>query len=129
MTHDPRFLLELAAQAIYDRKGMNILGLDISAVSTMTNFFLIAEGNVSRHTVAISESVRLALAEHGERPLSIEGRENGEWIVMDFGHFIIHIFGPGLREKYDLESLWKEGTVVDLKIQVPDSLPAGMGSV
>lgn len=111
-------LLDLAAQTIFDKKGFNILALDVRGLSTLTDYFLIAEGNVDRHVIALAHDVRDKLEESGEKPLHMEGITQGDWLVMDYGDFIIHIFQSEEREKYALEELWHEAKVVDLKIKV-----------
>lgn len=105
------------AQRIYDKKGFNILALDVRGVSSMTDFFLIAEGTVDRHVKALSGAVLDALDEVGEKPFRIEGSQNADWIVIDCWRVMVHLFGPGLRDRYQLERLWKEGKVVDLELR------------
>jgi ribosome-associated protein len=109
------------AQAIFDKKGMNILVLDVRGLSTMTDFYIIAEGTVDRHVRAISKAVIDAAEEIKMETLHIEGEKEGDWIVIDFGDVIVHLFTPDLREKYALETLWSNSTIVDVKIDI--SLP------
>lgn len=105
--------LNQIAQCIYDKKGFNILVLDVRGVCTMTDYFIIAEGSVDRHVRAISQSIQ-----DGQKnsPFHIEGASEGDWIVLDYIDFVVHLFTPELREKYALEELWKKGKVVDVKI-------------
>ncbi|MDP1880884.1 MAG: ribosome silencing factor [Parachlamydiaceae bacterium] len=110
--------LNKVAQAIYDKKGFNILVLDVHEISTMTDFFIIAEGNVDRHVRAISLYLQDELIKFGHRPVHVEGDQDGEWIVMDYVDFIIHLFIPELREKYAIEELWKKGKIIDVKIEI-----------
>jgi len=116
MKNDPTLLLNLIAQTIYDKKGINILGLDVRGISTITDFVIIAEGNVDKHVQAIAKAVVDALQEAGESVLHVEGLQEGDWVVVDCLNFMVHLFMPGLREKYRLEQLWKEGKIVDLAI-------------
>lgn len=111
-------LLDLAAQALFDKKGFNILALDVRGVSTMTDYFLIAEGNVDRHVIALCKELRDVMRKVGEKPIHVEGEQTGDWLVMDFGDFVIHLFQPELRQKYELEELWHEAKIVDLNIDV-----------
>jgi ribosome-associated protein len=104
------------AQAIYDKKGFNILVLDVKNICTMTDYFIIAEGTVDRHVKAISQTIVDQLAKHNHHPYHIEGEREGDWIVLDYTDFIVHLFVPDLREKYALEELWKHGHIVDVKI-------------
>lgn len=110
--------LERIAQAIYDKKGMNILVLDVRDICTMTDFFIIAEGTVDRHVKALSNVIMDEFTREKRNPLHAEGLQDGEWIVLDYGDFVIHLFTPELREKYALENLWSKGKIVDVKINI-----------
>lgn len=109
-------ILNRIAQVIFDKKGMNILGLDVRGISSMTDYVIIAEGNVDRHVVAIAQAVIGVLKQAGELPIHVEGLQTGDWVVIDFLDIMVHLFMPGLREKYRLEDLWKEGRLLDLTI-------------
>lgn len=115
MRQTPLETLNQIAQTVYDKKGLNILALDVRAISSITDYLLIAEGNVDRHVSAIAHAI---VSEIDAHPLHVEGLESGDWVVIDYGHIIIHLFQPGLRDKYSLEKLWKEGLIVDLGIEV-----------
>lgn len=108
-------MLNLLAQIIYEKQGSNILALDLKGKSSITNYLLIAEGNVDRHVISIAR----AIIDHMKGSLiRAEGLSNGDWIVLDFSGVIVHLFQPGLREKYSLETLWKESQIVDLEISL-----------
>lgn len=111
--------LNVIAQSIFDKKGFNILVLDVRGISTMTDYFVIAEGTVDRHVRSISREVSETLSELGFKPLHVEGEKDGEWVVIDFGEVIIHLFIPDMREKYALEEVWHNGKIVDVTIVVP----------
>lgn len=110
--------LNIAAQTIFDKKGMNILALDVKGVSSLTDYVLIAEGSVDRHVIAIAKELLMVLKENGEKPIYIEGLEAGDWVVLDYLDYMIHLFMPGLRDKYQLEELFRDGEIVDLKIEI-----------
>lgn len=112
-------LLDLIAQTIFDKKGFNILALDVHGISTMTDFFMIAEGTVDRHVQALARAIIDKLKEHGISPTHVEGMASGDWIVIDYTDIMIHLFMEDLRGKYSLEELWKESKLVDLHIVVP----------
>ena len=116
MKNDPMTILNVIAQAIYDKKGMNILALDLRGVSTITEYAIIAEGNVDKHVVALSKAVVEALEAIGETPHHVEGQREGDWVVVDLLDIMVHLFMPGLREKYQLEQLWQAGKILDLNI-------------
>jgi ribosome-associated protein len=119
MTDSTQKILNTLAQLIYDKKGANILVLDVRNICTMTDYFLIAEGNVDRHVKALSRALMDQLDEMGHAPLHVEGQQEADWIVLDYSDFVIHLFIPELREKYALEEVWKEGKIVDVQIVIP----------
>lgn len=110
--------LSSAAQAIFDKKGFNILALDVHGVSSLTDYVLIAEGNVDRHVIAIAHEVIEALEKQGEKPIHVEGIEAGDWVVIDYLDYMIHLFMPGLREKYRLEEIFRDGKILDLNLNL-----------
>jgi ribosome-associated protein len=112
---DPQELLNAIGQALYDKKGLNILALDVHNISTITDYVVIAEGNVDRHVIALARSVMDALNDLGVKPLYVEGLQTGDWVVIDYLQIMVHIFMPGMRDRYQLEQLWKAGSIVDLK--------------
>jgi ribosome-associated protein len=118
MKNDTLFLLNKIAQTIFDKKGINILALDVQGISTITDYAVIAEGNVDRHVIAIARGIMDAMEALGEKPVHTEGLQSGDWIVLDYVHIMVHLFMPGLREKYQLEQLWKKGGIVDLNIVI-----------
>lgn len=111
-------LLDAISQAVYDKKGANIIALDVRNFSTMTDYYVIAEGNVERHVKAIHGAILDTMQQKGHRALHVEGVRESDWIVIDYGEIVIHLLIPNLREKYALENLWKEGTIVDVRINV-----------
>ncbi len=119
MKKDPLQVLHLIGQTLFDKKGYNILALDVREISTMTDYFIIAEGSVDKHVSSLGEAVVGTLKKNGVMPLHVEGIQQGDWVVIDYLEVVIHLFMPGLREKYRLEELWKQGKVVDLEISLP----------
>ncbi len=115
--NDVEELISSVAQTIYDKKGYNIVVIDVKGVSSFTDYFIIAEGNIDRHVKAISRSIQETTSEAGHSITHVEGMEEGDWIVLDYLDFIVHIFTPELRDRYRLEEVWKEGKVLDIAIQ------------
>lgn len=109
-------LLDVISQAVFDKKGANIIALDVRNISTMTDFYLIAEGNVERHVKALHTAILDAMRQKGHRALHVEGVRESDWVVIDFGEIVIHLLIPDLREKYALENLWQEGKIIDVNI-------------
>lgn len=98
--------VRLAVKAAQERKGEEICVLDLRDVASFTDFFVILNGNSSRQNIALFESVEEELKKTGVRPLSVEGKENAEWILMDYGFFLVHVFTRNSRDYYSLDKLW-----------------------
>lgn len=98
--------IRLAVKAGQAKKGEQILVLDLRELSSFTDYFVVMHGNSGRQNLALLEGVEEELKNAMTRPLSIEGERNGEWILMDYGSFIVHIFSRRAREYYSLEKLW-----------------------
>lgn len=111
-------MLNTIAQVIYDKKGFNILALDVKGISSISDYIVIAEGNVDRHVAAIGKAIEDELREKGVKPVHVEGFKTGDWVVLDYSDVMVHLFMPGLREKYSLERLWNESKIVDLDIDI-----------
>lgn len=109
-------VLQEICQAIVDKKGFNVLVLDVRGISTMTDYFIIAEGNVDRHVSALAQHVQDVLREKGQKPVHVEGLREGNWVVLDYLDFVIHLFVPELRQYYSLEEVWKEGKIVAVPV-------------
>ncbi len=118
MKETPLDTLNAIAQVIYDKKGFNILALDVQGLSSITDYILIAEGNVDRHVSSIAKGIVEELKGKGQTPVHIEGVQTGDWAVIDYVDIMVHIFMPGLRERFALERLWGESKIVDLDIDV-----------
>lgn len=106
-------LLQRVCQTIFDKSGFNILALDVRAFSAMTDYYIIAEGNVEKHVQAIAKAI---IQECKGQECLTEGLREGDWVVSDFGNVVIHLFIPEMREKYALEELWRQATIIDVPI-------------
>ncbi|MEW5900379.1 MAG: ribosome silencing factor [Acidobacteriota bacterium] len=98
--------VRLTVKAGHAKKAEKVLVLDLREVSTFTDFFVLMTGNSSRQNMAIHESIEQELKKEDLRPLGVEGRGLAEWILMDYGSFIVHVFSRRAREYYSLEKLW-----------------------
>ena len=107
-------LVETIAQIIYNKAGKNIFAIDIRNVSTLCDFCIVAEGTVDRHVRAIAKTIEEELSLLGHKPSRMEGLQEGNWAILDYLNVMIHILTPSFREKYHLERLWEEGTIIDL---------------
>jgi ribosome-associated protein len=106
--------VKISVEASRMKQAEDIVVLDLTGISSFTDFFIIMHGNSSRQNVAIYEGIEEELKDLSVRPLSVEGKENAEWILMDYGEFIVHIFSPRAREYYSLEKLWGDGIKLSL---------------
>jgi ribosome-associated protein len=98
--------VRLAVKTGQAKKAEDILVVDLRELTSFTDFFIIMTGNSSRQNAAIVESIEQDLKKKNTRPLGIEGKEVAEWILMDYGSFVIHVFSRRAREYYSLEKLW-----------------------
>jgi ribosome-associated protein len=101
MTHAHR-----AARAALGKKATDVVILDLRKVTEFTDFFVVASGANQRQILAIADAVMEALREQGLRPTHLEGYPRQEWILLDYGDFVVHVFTPRMRTFYDLERLW-----------------------
>jgi ribosome-associated protein len=106
--------VEIAARAAEEKKATEIVALDLREVASFTEYFVICTGANTRQVQAISNSVEEDLRKVGKRPLHIEGYSTGEWILLDYGDFIMHVFSNSSRRFYDLERLWRDAGPVKL---------------
>jgi ribosome-associated protein len=111
--------VQRAIDAAHDRKGADVVVLDLRPADGFTDFFVIVTGQNTRQIQAISDSVRDSLAEKGIKPAHVEGGDRAGWILLDYFDFIVHIFSQESRAFYALERLWGSAE----RISVPDPAP------
>jgi len=99
---------EAAASAIDDKKGVDLLLLDVSSVIVLTDVFVIATGTSRRHVLTLAEEVEARLGDHGRMALRREGVDTATWVLIDFGDVVVHVFDEPTRRYYDLERLWRD---------------------
>lgn len=108
--------LELAHRIIdtlVDKKGENVVLLDVEQVTPIARYFVLANGDNERQLKALIDYVREAVKTAIQKtPLRTEGRGESGWVLMDYGDVIVHLFSPRLRKYYDLESMWADANVV-----------------
>jgi ribosome-associated protein len=103
-------LLELARLALEDLKARDIRVLDVRDLTTVADYLIVASGTSKRHVQSISDRLIEAARHEGQRPIGVEGRESGEWILIDLADVIVHVMQPATREFYKLEDLWSVGS-------------------
>lgn len=109
---DERVLAALHAAA--EKKAFDVVVLDLREVATFTDFFVITTGANERQVQAISDEVYESLKRSGSAAARVEGYKTAEWILLDYGDFIVHVFEQKARQFYDLERLWRESKRVEL---------------
>ncbi len=107
--------LKIALKAADDKKAHDCVALDISGIASFASRFLIVTGDSARQNQAVADEVEKALAEAGRRPEHVEGYRNAEWILLDYGDLVVHIFSRTARTYYDLERLWRDGRRLDVE--------------
>ena len=115
-----------ALHAAGERKALDLVVLDLRQIASFTDFFLIASGTNVRQVQAIADAVVEELRKHGSRPARIEGYNAAEWVLLDYGDFILHVFEEKARRFYDLERLWRDAARVPVP---PDVVGGGGGSL
>lgn len=113
MTVDPLKLARAIVDVLEDKKGEDILLLNLVGVCTFADYFVLCSAGSERTLKALSEDIqRQTKARFQLNPLSVEGDAASRWILLDYGDVILHIFSPELRDYYRLEDLWREGQVL-----------------
>ena len=111
-------LAEIVANAALDLKAQDVLLIDIQGRSSYADFLVIASGTSDRHVISIAENIQATLKkEHDILVRGIEGTREGQWVLVDVGDVIVHVFHQFTRENYNLEEIWSEAprrTIVDL---------------
>lgn len=117
ITHD----LRVIADAIYDKKGQNVVSLDLRPVgSAISDFFVVCNGDSTTNVAAIADNILKKVREElGLKPLRTQGLENNFWIILDYGHIVVHVFQTQYREFYRLEDLWADAPRKEYKFRKP----------
>ncbi len=103
-----------AVRAAESKKATDIKVLDLTGITSFADFFVICTGANQRQIQAISDEVNLQLKQAGELPISVEGYNQADWVLADYGDLLVHIFSPKAREYYDLERLWRSAKTVEI---------------
>lgn len=108
-----------ALHSAAEKKAVDPTVLDLRGISSFTDFFLIFTGGNRRQVQAISDEIVEQMKRHGSPAARVEGYQNAEWILIDYGDFVVHVFEEKARRFYDLERLWREASRLDVS---PDDL-------
>jgi len=115
MTNDLDPSLDLYVKAALGRKAIDLVMLDVRELTSVADVFIICSGRSNRQVIAIAEHIQRDLKNHRIRPLNVEGKKDGLWVLLDYGHVIIHIFHEPMRSFYDLEGLWIDAARIKTK--------------
>lgn len=111
--------VKLAIQCASEKKAFDLVALDLRDIASFTEFFIIASGANQRQVQAIADEINEQLKKQlGSRAVRIEGYTSGEWVLLDYGDFIVHIFDKDAREFYDLTRLWHDAK----KVTIPTNI-------
>ena len=114
MTSSPDQMVSPYIEAIQQMKAFNLVVLDVRGLASFADAFILCSGRSHRQVTAISEFVERELKVKGIKPMGVEGRREGHWVLMDYGDVVIHIFYEPIRVFYDLEGLWSDATRLDV---------------
>jgi ribosome-associated protein len=111
--------VKLALHCASDKKAFNMVAIDLREIASFTEFFIIASGANQRQVQAIADEITEQLREQlKSRVVRVEGYQTGEWVLLDYGDFVVHIFEAKAREFYDLERLWRDAKKVELPQEI-----------
>lgn len=106
MNNDLDPSVDLFVKAALGKKATGLVVLDVRKLTSIADVFIICSGHSNRQVAAIAEFIQVELKKHGLKPLSVEGKKEGHWVLLDYGYVIIHVFYEPVRTFYDLEGLW-----------------------
>ena len=107
--------LDLFINAVMGKKALDLVVLDVRDLTSFSDIFIICSGRSNRQVSAIAEYVQVNLKKHDIKPLSVEGKKEGHWVLLDYGHVIIHVFYEPVRAFYDLEGLWIDAKRIEAR--------------
>lgn len=103
-----------SARAALDKKAYDLVVLETGKLTSIADYFVLCSGRSDTQVQAIAEAVQEQLARHGARPISLEGIERAQWVLLDYGDLVVHVFQVPVRQFYDLDRLWAKAPRVEL---------------
>ncbi len=100
--------------AVFGRKAQNVIAMDVKELTSYTDTIIVCSGRSNRQVTSIADNIKDELSKQNIKPLSIEGKKDGLWVLMDYGHVIIHVFYEETRGFYDIEGLWIDSKKFDM---------------
>lgn len=115
----------VALNAASEKKALEPVVLDLREIASFTDYFVITSGTNARQVQAIADEVVEQLKKQGTRAARMEGYKSGEWVLVDYGDFIVHVFDSKARQFYDLERLWRDAA----RVALPEGITGGKSSL
>jgi ribosome-associated protein len=109
-------LVQQIAQSLFDKKGLNLVALDLRGVSSIADFCIIADGYVQRHMQALCNQAKQVLHTNGISRCYVDGFQSEEWIALDGGSILVHLFSSEARQRYQLEKIWPDAAKIELEL-------------
>lgn len=128
MTYPSKELAIRVAQAALEKKAEDLVILDLRGLTSYTDFLIICSGRSDRQVQAIAEGIEVSLKQEGVRTLGSEGYTEGQWVLLDFGEVVVHVFYQHLRDFYDLEGLWSDAPRVEVPAGEPLPIPSSQAA-
>ncbi len=113
-------MVKTIANALDSKKGQDIKAIKVSDLTIVTDYFVIATGTSTTQVRALAQEVEFKMSEQGVEPFRKEGYDTKNWILLDYGFVIVHVFYPENREYYDLEHLWADGEQIEIEFDNKD---------
>jgi len=107
--------LETFLSAVTGKKAYDVMALDVRDLTTIADVFIFCSGTSNRQVTAIADHIQRYLKKNGIKVLSAEGKSEGQWVLLDYGHIIIHVFLEPVRQFYDIESIWSDARKIDVE--------------
>jgi ribosome-associated protein len=114
MTNAKELSLEVFIKAVLGKKAENVVALDMRGLTSIADVFIVCSGRSNRQVSAMADHIERELRRQKIKPLSVEGAAEGQWVLMDYGHVVIHVFYESVRQFYDLEGLWSDARRIPL---------------
>lgn len=118
MLSSPQAVVNIAVLAAEEKKSWDITVLDIRKITVIADYFIICSGRSKTHVQSIAENILEKLENQGVTPQRQEGFREGEWILLDFGDVVVHVFQEAVRQFYNLERLWGDAPVVGVPVNI-----------
>ena len=118
----PEEMSAAAAEAIDDKRGTDVVILDVGELLRIADVFVLATGSSKRQTLALAQEVEDQLKLYDRKPLRVEGKDTGEWVLIDYGDLVVHLFQQQTRDFYSLERLWGDAPRIPWEPSVPSDI-------